>query len=228
MPFADNLGDAKQDWVYLLEIEVGHRIDGDSWTQDGVYTNCWWIVHAEGEPSKVEEDGAELTERASLTLCNGTASSWYFDSSTNKLYLHVADSGDPGDAGQIIQSFFWEYYCNKQPEKTPVIFTINSLDVFYLPYLDDDDIPSIDLETTGYHEGGTRQSFGVVKIINADGYFDSRLTDYIYEAKKLLWKVGKLGDAYTDYAVLWRGWTGSIEWSDEDIEIGIEDLRRYF
>ena len=99
---------------------------------------------------------------------------------------------------------------------------------FYLPYLDDDDIPAIMFETTGYHEGGTRQSFGTIRIINADGCFDTRLSNYIYEAKKMLWKVGKLGDIYSNYAVLWRGWTGNVAWSDEDIEIGIEDMRRYF
>lgn len=226
MAFADNLDKAKQDWVYLLEIEVGHRIDGDSWAKDAG-GDAWWISHSEGKPSKVEEDGSELTEQGSLELCNANPRTWFWDS-PSRLYVHVADSGDPGDAGQILQSFIWEYYCNKQPKDSPVIFTINSLDVFFLPYLDDDDIPSIDLEITGYHEGETRQSFGEISLINADGYFDSRLADYIYEAKKVLWKVGKLGDAYADYAVLWRGWTGSIGWSDLDIKIEIEDMRRFF
>jgi len=130
--------------------------------------------------------------------------------------------------GKSILSFFWELLCNKQPDDTPIVFSIDGVDRYYLPYLDDNDIPSIEFEITGFHEGGFKQSFGSVRIINADGYFDSRLTDYIYEAKKLLWKVGKLGNVYADYAVLWRGWSGSVAWSDEDIEIGIEDMRKYF
>ena len=228
MAFADNLSKAKINWAYLLEIEIGHRIDGDTWTQDGTYTSCWHISHPEGKPSKVEEDGLALTNRSTLALCNTNPSSWYWDTANQRLYVHVADSGDPGDGGQIILSFFWERICNKQPEGNEVIFTIDSIVYFYLPYLDDDDIPAIMFETTGYHEGGTRQSFGIIRIINADGYFDTRLSDYIYEAKKMLWKVGKLGDTYSNYAVLWRGWTGNVVWSDEDIEIGIEDMRRYF
>ena len=228
MAFSDNLGKASIDWVYLLEIEIGHRIDGDAWTQHGVSTNCWWISHAEGKPSRVEENGAEYTERASLALCNTNPSSWYWDAANNYLYVHTSGSDDPGGGSYIILSYFWERICNKQPENNEIIFTIGGIIYYYLPYLDDDDISSIVIETTEYHEGGVKQSFGSIKIINADGYFDTRLSDYIYEAKKLLWKVGKLGDAYADYATLWRGWTGSIVWSDEDIEIGIEDMRTYF
>ena len=63
------------------------------------------------------------------------------------------------------------------------------------------------------------------KVINADGRYDARLTDYIYEAKKIILKAGKKGDAYGDYATYWIGWTGGIGWGDEEIEIDIEDLR---
>ena len=224
MAFADNLSKAKINWVYLLEIEIGHRIDEDAWTQHGTSTNCWYIIHSEGKPSKVEEDGSGLTERASLALCNSNSSSWYWDSANSRLYLHVADSGDPGDGGQIILSFFWEYFCNKQPEENEIVFS----GIYYLPCLDDDDIPSIETKIMAYHEGGIQQGFGSIRIINVDGYFDTRLSDYVYEAKKLLWKVGKLGDIYANYATLWRGWTGNILWSDEDIEIGIEDMRIHF
>jgi len=224
MAFSDSLDTARPDWIYLLEIEVGHRIDGDTWIQHGTYTNCWYITHGEGKPSKVEEDGSALTEQSGWVDTNNNPGSWYWGSASSILVVHVADSGDPGDGGQTILSFFWEYFCNKQPESNQVIF--NS--AWYLPYLNDDEIPPIDFETTGYHEGGTRQSFGSVKLINADGYFDTRLTDYIYEAKKLLWKVGRVGDSYADFAVLWRGWTGSVGWSDEEIEITIEDMRKFF
>jgi len=222
MAFADNL--ELPDWikVYLLEIELGHRIDGDSWTRsDG--DNSWYISHSEGEPSKVEENGSEYTERASLALCNSNASSWYWDSANSRLYVHTSGSDDPGTAGKyIILSYFWEYICNAQFKEGLII---NGK--YYLPYLNDDDIPDISIETSGYHEGGTRQSFGTIRLINTDGYFDTRLSDYIYEAKKLIWKVGKRGDDYADFVNLWVGWTGGNSWNDEEIEIEIEDLRKY-
>jgi len=209
--------------VQLLEIELGHRIDEDVWTQDGANPS-WYIPHAEGKPSKVEEclrstiAIIEYTERASLALCNGNAESWYWDSANNRLYVHASGSDDPGTADKyLIQSYFWEYLTNKGE----VIFN----DCQYLQYLDDT-IPDITMETSGYHEGGTRQTFGEISVINTDGYFDTRLSDYIYEAKKIVYKVGQKGDAYVDFITFWVGWTSNIYWSDLYIRIGIEDLRK--
>lgn len=206
--------------VYLLEIEEGHRIDGDGWIQAGApNTNAWYIPHAEGEPSKVEEDGAALTERASVALCHANAVSWFWDSANTRLYVHTTGSDDP--IGYIVISFFWEYLTNAQYVDEDIIFNGNE----YLPYMNDNDVPDIKYETSGYHEGGTKQSFGSVKIINADGRYDSRLTDYIYEAKKIILKAGEKGDAYVDYNTYWIGWTGGVAWSEEEIEIDTEDLR---
>ena len=181
--------------------------------------DAYYISHVEGEPSKVEEDGVVLTERGSLALCVANAGSWYWDSANTRLYVHTTGSDDP--AGYIIIAFFWEYLTNAQYTDEDIIFNGNE----YLPYLNDNDIPDVTSETSGYQEGGTRQSFGSVRIINADGRYDSRLTDYIYEAKKIILKAGEKGDAYGDYNTYWIGWTGGIKWSEEEIDIDIEDLR---
>jgi len=196
---------------------------GGEYSQEG---NSWYISHPEGEPSKVEQclrstlEITVYTERASLVLCDANPSSWYWDAANNRLYLHTSGSDDPSTVGKyLIQSYFWEYFCNKQAGD--IIFGGH----FYLPYLDDT-IPSITVETSGYHEGGTRQTFGEISIINADGYFDTRLSDYIYEAKKIRYLVGRKGDVYGDYITFWIGWTGNISWSDAYVKIGIDDLRK--
>jgi len=192
----------------------------------GDYPNLWYITHVEGEPSKVEEciratlAISTYTEQANLADCNDNPSSWYWDAANNRLYLHTSGSDDPGTAGKyLIQSYFWDKFCNKQAGD------ITFGDHFYLPYLDDT-IPPIRMETSGYHEGGTRQTFGTISVINADGYFDTRLSDYIYEAKKIRYLVGERGDIYADYIVFWIGWTGNIGWNDEYVTIGIDDLRK--
>lgn len=217
-----DLSDPRIDLVSLLEIELGHRIDEDVWTQSGA-DNSWYISHPEGEPSKVEQCLASVvtayTERASLALCNANASSWFWDSANTRLYVHTSGSDDPGGGSYLIQSYFWEYFCNKQAGD--IIFNSHN----YLPYLDNT-IPSITVETSGYHEGGTLQTFGTISVINTDGYFDTRLSDYIYEAKKIIYKVGKKGDAYGSYITFWIGWTGNIGWSDAYVKIGIDDLRK--
>jgi len=181
--------------------------------------NSYYISHAEGKPSKVEENGAELTKQDTLALCEDNAGSWYWDSTNTRLYVHTTGSDDP--AGYIIIAFFWEYLTNAQYVDEDIIFNGNE----YLPYLNDDDIPDVTSETSGYQEGGTRQSFGSVKVINADGRYDTRLTDYIYEAKKIILKAGIKGGNYASYDTYWIGWTGGIGWTPEEIEIDIEDLR---
>lgn len=205
--------------IYLLEIEVGHRIDTDTWTQGASpNTNAWYIAHAEGKPSKVEQDGAAYTEKNSLADCHGTASTWYWDAANSRLYVHASGSDDPGGGSYVIMSFIWEYYSND----SEVVYNSK----YYLPYLDSDSVPSVKLATSGYHQGGTIQTFGSIKLINADGYFDARLSSYVYEAKQIIFKVGKKGNVVTDFATFWNGWTGNIGWTDNEIEVDIEDLRR--
>jgi len=195
---------------YNDPYQVGFSQEGQS---------SYYITHSEGKPSKVEENGAALTCQDSLALCNANAGSWYWDSTNTRLYVHTTGSDDP--VGYIIIAFFWEYLTNAQYVDEDIIFNGNE----YLPYLNDDDIPDVTSETSGYQEGGTKQSFGSVKVINADGRYDTRLSDYIYEAKKIILKAGIKGGNYASYATYWIGWTGGIGWAPEEIEIDIEDLR---
>jgi hypothetical protein len=222
MPFTDS---EQKDLVVLIEIEKGHRIDGDAWTQDAVYTNCWWINHTnvvanverEGKPSRVEEDGEELTERASLALCDANSSSWYWDTVTKRLYTHTSGSDDPGGGGYIIASFIWVRFGSK-----PYVFGGK----LYLPRVKKDSISDISYSTGGYHEGGTQQTFSAVALINSDGFFDKEFSDYIWEAKKLVGRVGEDGAAEGTFIVFMNQWTGDLEWTDQEVVISVEDLRR--
>jgi len=221
MSFEDIL--ALTDWekIYLTETELGHRIDGDVWTQSGADPS-WYISHTEGKPSRVEENGVAYTERASLILCNENAGSWYWDSANQRLYVHTTGSDDPGTADKyIILSPFWEYITSSQDEEHPIIFN----DHFYLPYLNSDDMPDISQEVSDYYEGGSKQSFGSLRYINSDGFFDTRLSDYVYEFAKTILKVGARGYGYSDYATIWIGYIGDIHWGDDEVEFEIEDYR---
>lgn len=229
MAFSDWTSTPNWQPVILIEIEVGHRIDVDTWTQDGVpNTACWWMDHlAEGEPSKVEESGVELIERASLALCQANASSWFYDSAIGRLHVHTAGGGEPGDStgteNLIILSYFWEYLCSKQFQ-APDEIVFNGK--WYLPHLDESSIPDTKLAIGHWNEGKAGQDFGAVRINNADRYFDSRLNDYIYEGKKLIERIGARGAPYADYQVFAVVKTGSITWTDTEIEIESLDLRR--
>jgi len=185
--------------------------------------NTYYISHTDGTPVAVEEDGTALTEKSSLSDCSDNSSSWYWDSTNERLYLHTSGSDDPGGGSYTIVVYFWEYLSNGQYDADVGIEYDGNI---YLPYLNDDDIPDIQIQTSEYHEGGIRQSFGSIRIINADSRYDTRLSDYIYENREVRLLAGAKGDSYTDFGVFWSGWTGKVEWTEEDITLHIEDIRR--
>lgn len=204
--------------VYLVEIEPAKRLDLYAWTQDGGYTNCWYYAHDE-DVVRIEEVGVDLTDRGSLTLCNNNPGSFYYDDSLGRIYVHTTGSDTPKN--YIIGSFFWVYFTNQQFEDEPVIHNGN----YYLPYLDSDNMPSVRQATSDYYAGGTKYAFGSIKLIN-DGYFDTKLSQYFWESKKIILRVGTKGSNYNDFGIFWIGWTGDIHWNDEEVEVEIEDLRR--
>jgi len=217
-------GEVNQDSVVLVDIEVAHRIDVDTWTQaDAPNTNAWWISHTycdkfgehEGKPSRVKANAVELAEKNTPAECHATASSWYWDAAAKRLYVHVADNGDPGDGGYIIAAYLWRRFGTR-----PYVFGGRP----YLPLVGNNSIPSVAYVTGGYHEGGTKQTFGSLKFLNGEKYFDTDLTDYIYEGKRLTPRIGKNGAVDADFAVFWDGWTGDITWSENEVEVTVEDL----
>lgn len=51
----------EQNLVMLVDIEVARRLDALTWTRAASpNTACWYVSHPEGEPSKVEANGAAL------------------------------------------------------------------------------------------------------------------------------------------------------------------------
>ena len=232
MTLAIEQGKAAKRLVYLLEIEVGHRIDADSWTVCAApNTSVFWMDHlAEGEPTRVKECARathsleEYAEKASIAECQGTAKTWYYDSTTGRLYVHTSGGNDPSTAGTYyLCAYFWERLCDGQREGSEAVYYN---DAWYLPYLDETSIPDVTLEVSTHSEGGIKQSFGTVGLLNADGYFDTRVADYVYTGKQAVLKVGAPGDAYGDFTTIWRGRTGGLTWSDETLEVDTEDDRK--
>lgn len=217
-------GDPGVERVVLCDIEVAHRIDGHVWTQAGApNTNAWWIPHThadkfgehEGKPARVMVDGAELTEKNTLGLCHATASTWYWNAAAKQLYLHVSGHDDPGGGTYIIVALIWRRFATDFYEfgGRP-----------YLPLVAKESIPPVSYVTGGYHEGGTKQTFGTIRLLNGEAYFDTDLSDYIYEGKRLTARIGEHGAADVDFAVFWDGWTGDIRWTENEVEIMVEDL----
>lgn len=210
--------------VILAEIEVGHRIDTHSWIQEASpYPDAWYISHThtdkfgehEGAPSRVTENGTELDEVESIDYCHLTSGSWYWDAENQLLYVHTTGDDDPGSGDYVIVAFIWRRFATK-----PYIFGSRP----YIPLISPGSIPEIAYVTGGYHEGGTKQTFGSISFLNGEGYFDTDLSDYIYEGKRVKVRIGEDGNPDADFAVFWDGWTSDITWTETEVEITIEDL----
>jgi len=224
MSFEDTV--AKADWkkVFMVEIQPAKRIDTEIWTRHGVYTNCWRIDYEE-IVVEVEEMGVSYTECSSLLELNNLSGGmgFYYDEENQYLWVHTNGSDDPGgvSGGYFLVAYHWEYYTNIQDEDEPVIYNNR----YYLPYLRSEDLPDIEQAVSDYYKGGVSLGFGDIKLINADGHFDARLSLYVYEWKKILVKVSDLGAGFGDVATFWRGIIGDIEWSDEEVVFEILDPR---
>jgi hypothetical protein len=120
-----------------------------------------------------------------------------------------------------IVAYHWEYYTNFQDENEPIIYHGK----YYLPYLRAEELSSIEQSVTDYYAGGMQLGFGDVSIINADGYWDARLSNYVYEWKKIEIKVVNLGDAVGDITTLWLGIIGDVEWRDDVVQFEVLDPR---
>jgi len=210
--------------VVLFAIEKGHRIDTDSWTQDVTYTNCWWIGHSrilagierEGKPSRVAEDLTEYVERSTISDCNANPGSWWWDAANKRLYVHTSGSNNPGGGTYIILSYIWVRVATE-----PYDFGGKP----HLPLVKAESISDLTYSTAGYHEGGTQQTFGVLRLINANGFFDEEFSDYIWERKRIVGRSGVKGAQEGSFFIFLNQWTSTLEWRDEEVAISVDDLR---
>jgi hypothetical protein len=225
-----NPGATTIDLVWLAEIEPARRLEAASWTQaDAPNTACFYVAHPEGAPTRVRQcivaTGARSTclgpadGIASLADCQANASSWYYDSATSRLYVHTSTGADPSTSGMfLVNSYFWEKVADR---------TIDLDGHQYRPLLDPDSIGELSFEATQFSTGGIAQSFGDVRVLNDDHYWDAKLAAYVYEGKRIIIRFGKYGDAYADYIKLFDGYTGGWDWEDGAVTFETEDPRRY-
>jgi hypothetical protein len=214
---------------YVMEWEIARRVDtAATWANASApNTNCWYLAHPEGEPTKVEVDGVAYTKKASLANCNAASSSWFYDSATGRLYVQTAGSRSPYN--NTDSTAMLSYFLERLASRSPMVYGGK----YYLPYLMASSIPAVTFATAGYESSSTQQTFGAIKLANYDGYFDTRLSTYICEAKLITIKAGNIsvvneeivGD-YDDFFVVWMGWSGDISWTPEAVEVSTEDYRR--
>jgi hypothetical protein len=213
--------------VALCEIEL--KNNAGSWTQDGTYTNCWYLDAADDTfdamITKVEEDGSELTEESSVSDCNSTAGSWYYDSSNERLYVHT--TGSDNVSNYTIVYYFWELINNKAgyeaSSAAPLPSHINGKP--YLDLLDHKSIQPYKSQVGNFHEGGGQKSGGTIRIANHNARYDTRLYNFIYSTAKILIKVGEEDDDYDNFYTIVRGWITKQECQNNYVTLTYIDYR---
>jgi hypothetical protein len=220
---------AEKNLFWLFEVELRYRIEGKSWTQDDApNTACWWMAHStEGEPSRVlqllRSTGVitTLTERATLVLCQANASSWFYDTATGYLHVHMSGGDAPDTASKYyLKSYFWKAFPTHQYEMPNTVYDANGA---YVEARLGQMATGVTQEVNDFDEVGIRQTWDSIRIANADGKYDAALVTYIWHLCKCILKIGAPGDAYANLVTINRGRTGSIDWDDQEISIDIED-----
>ncbi|MBE3126210.1 MAG: hypothetical protein IMZ57_11210 [Acidobacteria bacterium] len=203
--------------IFLIDIEVCRRIDTATWTIDPINNLVWSTPCPEGIPSKVEANGTQMVDEGSRAGVQANDNSFcYIAGTPNLLYVHVLGDGEPIDEDPYLGVFHWRRYGTEVVE-----YSGHS----YRPVLDSSSIPNVSSEIGGYHEGGTSFSFGSIKLLNGDGHFDALLDLYIWEAKRIVVRVGEKDKGDANYEIIFDGWTGNVGWGDEVVEINTEDAR---
>lgn len=220
MSFSKVLAIPDTEKIFLAFLKPAHRIDGDVWAQHMVYTNCWWMVHSDGDVVEVTEGASKYTEHTSLSNLNGNPSGFYFDAPAEVLYVHTSGSDDPSGGSYIIQSYFWVKIANQQPVDDPIIYN----DDYFLPFLKSSSLPSIVTSVNELFIGGAALNFGKISFIN-DGWWDLMLNDYIFERKEFYLQLGGKRHGLPSFGTLFTGITGDIDWSDDEVGIEIMDNR---
>ncbi|MBE3109703.1 MAG: hypothetical protein IMZ46_04170 [Acidobacteria bacterium] len=233
MTLANELKRAAKKLAWLLEIEVGKRIDDLFWAPISG-AEVYYTTPADGCPSRIREIDrishlvTEYDEKFHQDDCEATPGSWYFDFATGILYVHATECGSgsafgavsPASGQYYVCAYYWKRFCDGQyPEPDELVFN----GVWYDPRLKRDSLPDFSMELAGFDQGGVRQTWGEMKLANADGALDQDIVDYIWENKVFVLKIGSPGDAYASFVTVSRGRTGSIGWDDREITVGVED-----
>jgi hypothetical protein len=226
LTLAAELAKAEKRLVWILELELGHRIEGDTWTLSG--SGVYWMNHAaEGEPNRVRVIRSSThalstyAKKASLAECEAAAESWYYDGSNGRLYVHTTDGGTPA-SGYLVCSHFWRRYTSSQTSAA----VLDAGGAWLEPRLAADSIPDVGLEISDFASGGVKESWGEIRLLNPDGALDADLGAYVWHMAVFYLKVGAAGDAYGDFKTVCRGRTGSVTWTEAEITLGVEDQLR--
>lgn len=156
----------------------------------------------------------------SFDLLRAQEAGFYFDQSTNILYLHHIDWDYPIN-NKVISVGTNEGFCNKVDYSADDGCYYN--DVYYEPRVLS--TPSISKKKDPLFYGSLSFDGGNVTLINNDGYFDDYKNKDIFRQQAVL-KLGFEGIAYSEYRTVFTGFVESFSFDWEKFVVKLQDKRK--
>jgi len=217
------------------DLEVALNFEMEPWEEFTAAAGHAWVLRGSGSPAykttahfpakRVEVNGEPLVEVFDVPSLEATEGTFLIEDEGLTVSVHLTGGKDPSTAPEdLVLGFHWEYFTIRQADP-PKAIEFNSN--WFLPYVDKDSIPDLEVSVADFAAGGVNSSFGTVVLFNADGYFDKRLGHLNYGAVKCSLLVGLVGDIRSGYVNYWPGWTGEVTANDLRVTVEIESLTRF-
>ena len=221
------------DRIILIQIDLGKEQGKWDNYQAGVWFYSWTInqnrVNIGDNPIGVGNigqgdyknyisigscfvDGAEYTEKTSLSDCISTEQSWYFDSANFKLYIHNEKGREPQLYDIIIGLTMG--LSNK------AVYLDN---LYYEPRLTG--LPTISKSKDLFYFGILKFEGGEFEFDNADGFFDNITDNYIFGQPVRVYHGGD-GLSFSEYQQVYAGYIESVSMDYEKFTISVADNRK--
>jgi hypothetical protein len=211
----------------LAEISLMQHLR--DWTKTGGYTNVYELDINElprlnhlPQFSCVCENGTDYTERSSVSNVDSNASSYYYDQSAAKLYIHTSGSDDPdgktsGKYNYTVLSHFEIYFSSG----AGMVCNGN----YYFPRVAAGGLSDLSVTSRTIYFGTQTTGVGTLRMLNNDGFFDILLKRYIWQNRPITILLGGDELAYSDYETVFKGFILDWDASDQGLNLKIEDYR---
>ena len=209
--------------VYLVEVNPLLVLVGWALTAGQTYTYEIDFDEKGAALDGAYEDGVALVAIGStIAEVEATAGTYWHDTTTKKVYVHPAGSGDP--VYHLYAGSFWLNFTTWQKGET--IFSGN----YYFPLIPGDGIPDISQEIQPFYEGTFTISSGEISLINGKFkkhgfFFDGIFRRYQWINRRARILAGGEGFTYAEFRKINTGIIHAASITDQRFVLNLRDIR---
>ncbi len=220
----------------LVEVLIKLELEGWDWVRVGESFAYELILDPNiyGVIRFVEENGTEYSEVADIVECQDTSSSWFYNFSEKKLYVHTSTNESPSTREGNDYKFCILAHCAfgftaNQSDDNRVIYPImgSKHEVCYLPYLSQDIISEISETIGDFFVGTVEYNSGTINFINP-AWFYWAFQVFIWVSGMVYIIVGAKDVDYENFIRVGTGIINGCSVDDKIASISIADFRQFY